>query len=131
MLNPTLIRRADLLSRLISFDGLERHRGITPTDVDAIMDYGGRAWWIAECKYQGNKMPSGQQMALQRMANSLPNCLLIVCEHTSTEGAIELKDCTVTQMYWQGEWTEPRMKRTVLQTVEIFEQRLKNKGIAL
>jgi len=131
MLDSTLIRRADLLARVICFDGMNRIRNITPTDIDAIMDYGGNAWWIAECKFAGNKMKHGQRVALERIADKLPNCLLFVCEHHNAEGQILLKDCIVTERYWRKKWSAPGSKVTVLETVESFEKMLMKQNIEL
>lgn len=131
MRNDSLIQKADLLTRIISFDGLQRHRGIHPTDLDAVIDYNGNAWLIAECKHIGNKLPYGQQKALENMASQLKNCLVVVCEHTSTEGWIYLKDCSVTLMYWNGQWKEPKRPMKMHEVVEQFESRMKTRGVKI
>jgi hypothetical protein len=59
--------------QLITFEGLELLRGITPTDIDASYDYGGRVFVFGEVKYSVNERPkiiNGQKMHLEHQVRS-------------------------------------------------------------
>ena len=54
-----------------SFLGLIRRRNITPTDIDGIIDYNGKAFIILEGKHSDAELPKGQRMALENLANAI------------------------------------------------------------
>lgn len=131
MSDGTLIHSRRLLARIVCFDGMERIRGIYPTDIDAYLDYGGRAALFIECKHKDNKLPAGQRRALERLTNKCKTNAVIVCEHEFSEGDIMLKDCIVTEVFFNGKWTTQNKGVTVIKAVERFENNLIAKGIKL
>lgn len=46
------IKFIDRYKQLISYEGLERHRKITPTDIDGVIDYNGNAFIFLEGKLE-------------------------------------------------------------------------------
>jgi len=54
-----LIKYPSRYKQLISFEGLERHRKITPTDIDGLIDYAGNAFFYMECKLESKYFNEG------------------------------------------------------------------------
>ena len=43
---------------------------ISPTDIDAFLDFGGKAFVIIETKYKNSPLPRGQRLALERLCDA-------------------------------------------------------------
>lgn len=56
--------------QLNSFKDLIRMRNITPTDIDGLFDYNGRAFVYLEGKMKGKTLEQGQKMALENVVLS-------------------------------------------------------------
>ena len=68
--------------QLIDFSGLVRHRGISPTDIDGFIDYGGNAFIYMDAKLYGKELSVGQRIAYQNLVKShgiakKPTCAII------------------------------------------------------
>lgn len=86
---------------------------ITPTDLDAVIDFGGQLFVFIEAKLTGNSIPRGQELALERLTDGYPQAIGIVCEHTNRTGVINLANCVVKRYRWRGAWRNPRYVITV------------------
>lgn len=131
------IRNEAYASILKNFTGLRRHRNITPTDIDGILEYNGKAFIILEGKFGNTQMPHGQQKCFESICNAIEsggkNACCIVFSHLAKPGdQIDVSTCIVTKVYFENKWhpgSKNNTNRTVLQVVEAFEQNLIKKGI--
>jgi hypothetical protein len=116
---------------------MERHRKITPTDIDGFIDYNGNAFVYMDAKLLGAPIQIGQKMALEHVVDS--HCMAgnysiaLIFEHEcyDTDEIIDAKYCRVDTVYWDGYWRKEKGNRTVLEVVRSFENWLFNKGIAI
>lgn len=56
--------------QVMAFNDMIRMRNISPTDLDAMYDYNGRAFLYMEGKFKGKKMDRGQRLALEHICKS-------------------------------------------------------------
>ena len=120
-----------------SFAGLIRRRNITPTDIDGIIDYGGKAFIILEGKYGDAELPKGQKMALENLANTIleakKKSLVIVYRHYvhNVNDDINVSKQLVSDIYFKRNWFEIGFYKTVLKIIEIFENDCDSKNFVL
>jgi len=119
--------------QLISYEGLIRHRKITPTDIDGVIDYAGNAFIFMECKLEGIEIEKGQKLAIENIINGLYEggkkaCCLLFRHNKVPEEIILAKDCIVSEIYYEGKWKYYN-KNNVLYCVKAFEDKWKSKGI--
>lgn len=118
-------------TQLRDFSGLRFARGITPTDVDCLLEFGDRAYVVIEAKSGGAEVPFGQRTALQRMIKAWRKAekiaVVIVATHQHPpEEAIDFANCRVLEHYEGVEWS----KRARGQTVGAFTRSwLKQNGL--
>ena len=110
-----------LAAQLRDFSGL-RYGKITPTDIDAVLDFGGRLFVFIEAKLVGAALPRGQELALERLTDCYADkgmfALCIVCEHENRTGQINLALCSVTRYRWQAAWRTPASAITVKSSID-------------
>jgi hypothetical protein len=110
-----------------SFSGLIRRRNITPTDIDGLIDYNGKAFIILEGKYGDAELPKGQRMALENLANAMldgsKKVVVIVFRHNihNVNQEINVSLQPVTEIYFKRKWFPITLKNT-LEVIEIFEK---------
>jgi hypothetical protein len=110
-----------------SFSGLIRRRNITPTDIDGIIDYNGKAFVILEGKHGDAELPKGQRMALENLANAIldgnKRVVVIVFRHDIHDVNIEVNVSKqlVTELYYKRKWCETTVPKNVLEVIEMFE----------
>lgn len=122
-----VINHADRARQLMLFKGIVRHRRISPTDLDGLIDYNGEAFIILEGKVKGTKLQTGQRKAIENLCKALSKfSIALVFEHkTPTTEDVIVKDCIVTKVYEDDNWRVPETKRTVLEAIEIIEKHLR------
>lgn len=130
------IRDRSEVSRVIKFTGLERHRGIRPTDIDGIIDYKGNAFFIFEIKHNWARralFAYGQTLALKNLINALSvPAIVVIATHDKDKGEdILAKDCIVQRYYINGKWEVPKIPLTLLKAIDLFEQFLEKEGIEI
>lgn len=117
-----------------SFHGLIRHNNITPTDIDGVIDYGGKNFIYLEGKLINAKLPGGQKKAFEKIICS--HCragnqsVFIVYEHeTEVSETVDVANCYVKEYFGRSKgelrWHIPSRLLTVLQAIEIFEVHFK------
>lgn len=90
--------------RLMSFASL-RYNKITPTDIDAFLDFGGRGYVVIEAKGIGVPVPTGQRIALERLLLKLsesPSLAIVIIAETpdgSMEDDVDLGACEVREVW--------------------------------
>lgn len=102
-----------------------RYGNITPTDIDAFLEFNNKAFIFIELKYQGRKMPGGQKLALERLCNlaEVPgkHGLLIIASHeVPKEKDIDAGECLVKRYYYKGKWEILAMEFSLKEIVDQF-----------
>lgn len=95
-------------AQLRDFTGL-RYGLITPSDIDAFIDFGGKAYVIIETKVVGNPLPQGQRLLLERLCDALngsAHALVLIAEHnTPAHRPIDIARALVSEYRnHTGEW---------------------------
>lgn len=121
------IKNKGRAQQINSFSGLIRRRNITPTDIDGLIDYNGKAFIILEGKYGDAELPKGQRMALENLANAMldgsKKVVVIIFRHNihNVNEEINVSTQPVTEIYFKRKWFQISLKST-LQVIEIFEK---------
>ena len=103
-----------LAAQLRNFSGL-RYGKITPTDIDAFIDFSNLLFVFIEAKLPNVELSCGQRLAIERVvmasASKQRHSTAIICEHHNRVGAIDFATCKVTRVYWKSnnkwEWRAP------------------------
>lgn len=118
----------------ISFKGM-RYGKITPTDIDALIEYHGKALILYEVKYNGARVniKGGQWKALKELADmgerDGKEAVVIVCDHyvANTDKSPNLAECKVRWIYYKGKYYDYNHERTVEEiTNKIMEKMEEN-----
>ncbi len=119
----------DRAQQINDFHGLLRKRNITPTDIDGMIDYNGKAFIFFEGKYGDKEMDYGQRLAFENLCKAL-NCpyLIIRYNHNvnNTNVDVDVAKQLVIRYYENGRWKAVKGAATVLEFVESFEQKYKH-----
>lgn len=131
-----VIRNKQLAQQINDFGGLCRHRNITPTDIDGLIDYNGVAYVLMEGKHINAGIPTGQLRAIENMATSLAKggamvTAIIYTHDIQPEQSIYVADCTVKQFFYESKWYYPPEQMTVVQAIERFENKCRLSGLAI
>lgn len=123
------IHTKDRIKQINDFSGLLRMRGIYPTDIDALIDYGGKSFIYIEGKVISTEFKKGQKMALENLVNSHDKAghksTAIVFRHdTPATEPVMVASCIVETVYFGGAWHEQKKTITVLQFIEKWEKRV-------
>ena len=116
------IHSRDRARQLRDYSGL-RFGNITPTDIDGLIEYHGKAFVIIELKYGDADVPFGQMLALERLTDDLSKpALCIIANHdiTNPEEDIDVANCIVSQYRFKGSWRLPQRQRTVKEIITLF-----------
>jgi len=94
-----------LANNFIIWEKIRRRRGITPTDIDAFIEYGDETFIFFEIKEHGKLMDIGQKMAYIRLINALKKggkqSLFIMAWHNRpVNDEIELSTCMTKYIYY-------------------------------
>jgi len=122
--------------QLNSFEGLLRRRGITPTDIDGLIDYNGKAFVILEGKHGDARIPMGQRMALENIANAMQDggrqvIVLVFRHYVKMPDTIIVSTQEVTEYYINKQWHNVGENMDVLDAIIKFEDYCQKKGIIL
>jgi hypothetical protein len=123
---PVIRGKAHHLARykqVIDYSGLLFERGITPTDIDGLLDFGGKLFVFLELKLKGTNLPYGQRLALERVCDGLAgpqvlSVVLVAGHNTPTGQEIRAAEATVVEYRWRQEWNHPKREINVRQAIE-------------
>lgn len=109
------------------FTGL-RYGNITPTDIDAMIEYKNKAYVLIEAKHiHAPTMLKGQKLAYLRMCDDLTKIkptLLIFCTHSHPLNEdIDFAACDVKAYRLNGRW-ENNVEMTVKELTDAFFDRV-------
>ena len=113
--------------QLLRFDGL-RYGGITPTDIDGVIEYRNRLWLMYEAKMEGKEVPKGQRLAIERFIRNADiankHGIAMIVEHNvrDPDKDIYLKDCRVRELITteNQRWRPPKYEITVKQMTDLY-----------
>jgi hypothetical protein len=113
-------------TQVLDYSGVIRMRGITPTDIDGLIDYGGKSFIYLEGKTIGAILKTGQKMALENIVNSHNkanhSAVAIIFRHnTPINQDVIVSKCLVDLIYFNYEWVKQNKKITVLRFIERWE----------
>jgi hypothetical protein len=118
----------DRYKQVIDYSGMLYERGITPTDIDGLMDFGGKFFAIIELKFLNAELPFGQRLCLERVCDGLAErheCAVFVARHSlPPELHIPAAECSVSEYRWKGQWRIPAQSISLRQAVDIIKRRV-------
>jgi len=107
------------------FSGL-RYRNITPTDIDALIDFANKAFIFIEVKHGEIRLPFGQRLALERLVDNLEKAgklsFALIASH-NTDKDIDFAKCIVKECRYKRRWTNIKEEITVKQAIDKFLRR--------
>lgn len=118
----TLLKNRAQAGQIKQFSGL-KFGAISPTDLDAFLDFGDRLFIFVEAKYKNSPLPFGQRLALERLCDATHNpphrhSILILTSHES-EGDIQMSETIVQQYRLNRVWYQAT-DITLREAIEMF-----------
>lgn len=105
------------------FSGL-RYANISPTDIDAFIEYHDKCYVFIEAKMPNAAFPHGQKLALERLCDDLqkikPTLLILMSHETPVEEEIDFANARVEKYRYKGYWKIPGMACTVREFLDSF-----------
>ena len=104
------INNVDYARIIHDFSGLELENGITPTDIDGVMEINDTEWIWLEVKYRGTGLPVGQRLALERTSSAIEETgrqsIVIVAEHDVCLGTeqVDVANCYARATWTHNQW---------------------------
>lgn len=123
------IKNRKQAQQLRDFSGL-RFGSITPTDIDAMIEYKDKAYVIVEGKYKSGTLQGGQKLAFERLCDDLGTqkpSLLIVAKHNVEAGSdkdVDYANCDVAGYRYKRTWHWGEFHGTVRRLIDIFFRRI-------
>lgn len=112
--------------QLKDFGGL-RYDNITPTDIDAFIDFGNRLFIFIEAKYSNAELPRGQRLALERLCDAaseqVPSFVLIVSHSHPPEEPINFAKAKAVEYRWNHVWFQIRKEATCSDFVDAMREK--------
>lgn len=128
------IRNKTLGRQISDFSGLRYGDAgrITPTNIDAAVDFRGKVFVTAEFKQTGAWLLRGQQFYLERMTDTLQagggDAYLYVCDHdTPDEEEIQAANTLVREYRYKGQWRQFSSPTTLK---EAIDRNLRDAGLS-
>ena len=121
----SLIRNSSQVKQTIDFTGIESGK-IHPTDIDVVLEFDNEVLILMEVKRKGNKIPTGQRLVLERIANSWHTVKVVVLYVThnfkNDNKDIPLKECNVESIYLGRVWKESKRQISLVDTIKGFSK---------
>lgn len=122
----SLIRNTKQIRQTIDFTGIESGK-IHPTDIDVVLEFDNEVLILMEVKRKGNKIPIGQRLVLERIADSWHTHKVVVLYVThnfkNDDKDIPLNECNVDSIYINKEWKEAKNEITLSNTLKGFSKK--------
>jgi hypothetical protein len=121
----SLIRNSNQVKQTIDFTGIESGK-IHPTDIDVVLEFDNEVLILMEVKRKGSKIPTGQRLVLERIANSWHTDKVVVLYVThnfkNDNKDIPLKECNVESIYLGRVWKESKRQISLVDTIKGFSK---------
>lgn len=122
--------RGKLRSRLYAtqprdFSGL-RFGKITPTDIDAFIDFKDDIFVFIEAKFRDGELPYGQRLALERLTDACARAgktsVLIIASHHNQIGDVDYAEMQVNEIRFNGKYRTVKVTNNVRQAIDTLLQ---------
>ena len=119
------IIQLERFKQTIVFHGM-KFDTITPTDMDALIEYKNRLYVFMEVKMVNKQVPTGQKIALKRLADDIHDkpAFVMIGEHNvfDVTKPINLATCQLREYYFNktGRWNKAKKPITIRESVEIL-----------
>jgi hypothetical protein len=121
----SLIRNSKQVKQTIDFTGVKSGK-IHPTDIDVVLEFDNEVLILMEVKRKGNKIPTGQRLVLERIADSWQTNKVVVLYVTHSfdndNKDIPLDKCNVESVYLNKEWKQGKREITLIDTLKEFSK---------
>ena len=104
------IQNADMALVLHDFSGLLLERGITPTNIDGVIEIDDKEFILIETKFRGAELPHGQRLCLERMSDAIEESgrysivLVVDRDVRPGQGQIDAASCLVREFRASRQW---------------------------
>lgn len=102
-----VIRNRQFATQIRDFSTL-RIGTITPTDVDGLIEYRNKCFILIETKHGNSELPRGQELALERLCDSMNKPTMLIVASHNTDGDIDVGGCVVTKYRYAKVWHKPK-----------------------
>jgi hypothetical protein len=120
------IRNRKAAQQIRDFSGL-RYGKITPTDIDAFIDFGNKTFIIVEGKHGNAELPYGQRLALERLCDAITNgidaWLLVTRYDTPSDEDVNYASSKVTSYRHEKVWKNTKKDVTLKQFVDWIHEK--------
>ena len=117
----SLIRNSKQVKQTIDFTGIESGK-IHPTDIDVVLEFDNEVLILMEVKRKGNKIPLGQRLVLERIANSWHTSKVVILYVThnfeNDDKDIPLNKCQVDSTYMDKIWKPAKKEISLINTLK-------------
>lgn len=117
-----VLRNRQQAAQLKVFEGM-RWGSISPTDIDAFLEFKNRLFVFIETKHGGTLPEGGQRWGLERLCDACDRdgrlSVVLVASHES-DGDIVFRDLPVTFYRYKGQWLRPKQRLTLYEAVTLF-----------
>lgn len=107
------------------FSGL-RFGKITPTDIDAFIDFRNEVFIFIEAKFKDGKLPDGQRLALERITDACTKAgktsVLIIASHHNQIGDVDYAEMQVNEIRFNGQYRPVKVTSNVRQAIDTLLQ---------
>ena len=121
----SLIRNSKQVKQTIDFTGVENGK-IHPTDIDVVFEFDNEVLILMEVKRKGSKIPIGQRLVLERIANSWHTSKVVVLYVThnfeNDDKDIPLKECQVDSVYINKVWKPAKQEISLIKCLKGFSE---------
>ena len=127
MSNPGTIVHRGRAAQLSNFSGLVFGRA-TPSDLDGVFDFGGKAFLFFELKFGDTPLPTGQRILLRNLVDAVADggrpAVAMVARHDAAVGTdIDAGHSLVSDVYLDGRWRRAMEKPTLMDMCERFAKK--------
>ncbi|WP_341216113.1 hypothetical protein [uncultured Wocania sp.] len=130
----SLIRNSKQVRQTIDFTGVQSGK-IHPTDIDVVLEFDNEVLILMEVKRIGNKIPIGQRLVLERIANSWHTKKSVVFYVThdfkNDNKDIPLDKCSVESIYLKKEWKPAKQNINLIDCLKGFSEKWNIKKLKL
>lgn len=120
-----VIENRERRRQIVDYSGMS-YGTITPTDIDGVIEYRNMAFVYIELKHGDDKVPRGQELYIERQVDVCraggKQAVAMVAEHDvdDPQDDVDAAACKVRRIYYDGEWFDDGLKRTLREAVDSF-----------
>ena len=96
---------------------------ITPTDIDAALEYHNQCFIFVESKSRGAQLQGGQRLFYERLCDNLTQelpTIILVTEHPKGPDDFDLAETIVSEFRFEYMWRTPHMSITCREAINQF-----------